>query len=35
MRLLAFLFKLKMKAQGGLKTSDISFYIERMNEKTK
>lgn len=35
MRLLAFLFKLKMKNQGGIKTAQISLYVERMNEKTK
>ena len=35
MRLLAFLFKLKMKEQAGIKTSDISFYVDRMNAKTK
>jgi hypothetical protein len=32
MRLLAFLFKLKMKAQAGIKTSDVSFFVDRITK---
>jgi hypothetical protein len=31
-RLLTFLFKLKMKAQAGIKTSDVSFFVDRITK---